>query len=378
MNLSEYIGQYEKAESQKLMTFPAFFDRLTRARRIMIEKIHDNQDRSLKSPFYLSDLGVRNLKSPKLYAQMIVEEFNTRIPDINEVEQELMEISIEKLGSWLDLVMLLLGDYDLVTRVCFRRKDEILAAEDFQLNIFAGTALAAINDEKYHLFFRNAMNLKDLDFEDRAVLSHRIAVSELKRSHNFDKFDKAILEVLSNYDMDDSTKFIVVIGLLDNLSGLEQVEQKRSNVLLHLTMINADILLNAALKEEANPARYDMLLRYLGQVAINRSQLEMFDGNKERAITILKSSLKRNLENNSDYSGETFGILSVLEYQEKHFLDAIEHASQAIAIYKSIGDVVAAEQAYKVLVGANDKIGNHEIAEDLALKLKKMDRSLFL
>jgi tetratricopeptide (TPR) repeat protein len=378
MNLTEYIGQYEKIENQNIEVFSAFYDRLTRARKLIQGRSYEERDRSIKSPFYLTDLGVRRLESPALYAKMISQEFDVQLPSSNEVETELMGVNIKDLVHWLDIMMLLIGDYELAARICLKRKAEILDSHDFQLHLFAGTSLAAISNEDYHLFFENAKYQENLDFEDRIVSYHRLAVSELKRSHDFKEFDKIVVEVLSNYDMDNFSEFVVVLGLLNNLSGLEQVEQKSSNTILRLTMVNADILLNVALTTEKDSRRYDMILRYLGQVAINRSQIEMFDGNWEAAISILKSSLKRNLENHSDYSGENFGILSVMEYRNNQYEEAREHSKEAIGIYKSIGDVVAAEQAYKVLIGANDKLGNHELAEELALKLKSMDRSLFI
>ncbi|MDR0299766.1 MAG: hypothetical protein LBI13_06755 [Streptococcaceae bacterium] len=130
--------------------------------------------------------------------------------------------------------------------------------------------------------------------------------------------------------------------------------------------------------EKKDPVRFDMILRYLSQIAINRGQLEIFKGNWKEAILILKANLDRNLKNQSEYIGETLGILSVLEYRNGLYNDALNHATQAIQINKMIGDVLAAEQAYKVLVAANDKIGNTEAAEHLAMKLKNRDRDLFL
>ncbi|MFV0556922.1 MAG: hypothetical protein ACK5LM_07480 [Lactovum sp.] len=278
----------------------------------------------------------------------------------------------------MDIEMLLLGNYEIVAEVSITRKEEILQLNDFQLFLFCGTALAAINDEQYHVFFQKAKQMKDLNFEEKCILEHRLAVSELKRSQDYTKFDEIVTNVLSEYDMDNPIKFLVILGLLNNLSGLAQSEQKSSDAILKLTMTNADVILNVAFMNEQDEERKDMILRYLGQVAINRAQLEMFSDNWQKGILVLKSSLSRNIRNNSEYAAETYGILATFEYRNNLYNEAIEHSEKAISLYRSTGDIVAAQQAYKVLIGALSKSGNKNRAEQLALQLKNNDKDIFL
>ena len=90
MNFTEYLGQYKEAEACHLEKFPAFFARLKIARRLIKKEIPVNNIRNLNAPYYLSDLGVRKAEDPLLYARYIAEEFNTILPESDQIVEEIM------------------------------------------------------------------------------------------------------------------------------------------------------------------------------------------------------------------------------------------------------------------------------------------------
>ncbi|KAA8324533.1 hypothetical protein FE407_08020 [Leuconostoc carnosum] len=211
---------------------------------------------------------------------------------------------------WLDIVILLVGDYTAIGSVILSRIDEIIDSNDYKLLLYAGTALAANNESRYQNCFEAALRIKNVEFEDSLIIHHRIAVANLKRSHNLNEFNKQIDLLLSSYNMGKSKNFWLILELINNLSGLSQVKEKTSKTILNLTMINADSILNAALLNEPDELRSDMILRYLGQVAINRAQLLMHSNQLGMAKEVLVNSLKRNLANNSLYAGGNVWCIS--------------------------------------------------------------------
>lgn len=378
MNISEYIGQYEKVENFQFEKFPAFFARLKIAKNILSKNQKEFIKRELDSPFYLTDLGVRKSDSPRRYSSLITSQFSVNLPNQQDILNELMSVNISNLDQWFDIVMLLTGDYDVICLASIKRQQEIINSNNLRLLLFSGTALSACNNEEYHVYFNAASYIEDKTFEEKVILQHRLAVSELKRSKNRDSFDRIVSSILSNYDMSKSEDFWVVLGLLNNLSGLAQVKEKSNSSILSLTMVNADCILNAALNKEKDSDKSDMILRYLGQVAINRSQLAMVNNDLESAIDIMKISLQRNLEAKSWYAGEAYGILSVMEFKGSRFEDALLHAEQAREIFKRIGDVSAMEASYKITIGSLSKLNKIDEAKDLSLRVKSNSRDLYI
>lgn len=378
MNITEYIGQYEKVENFQIEKFPAFFARLKIAQNTLYENKQNTTSRGLNAPFYLTDLGVRKSDSPKRYASLVASILNVNLPDQQDVLNEMLSISIDSLDKWFDIVMLLTGDYEVICHTIIKRKKEILSSQHLRLLLFSGTALSACNDEKYRDFFNAASYIENESFEEKVILQHRLAVSELKRSKNVQSFNTIVSNILSNYDMSKSEEFWVVLGLLNNLSGLAQVKDHSTPSILTLTMVNADCILNAALKKEQDVTKADMILRYLGQVAINRSQLAMANNDLQSAIDIMKISLKRNLDAGSLYAGEAYGILSVMEFKGSRFEDALLHADKARVVFKQIGDISAMEASYKITIGSLSKMNMVEKAMNLSLKVKNNSKDLYI
>lgn len=378
MNFKEYIGQYEKAENSSLEKFPAFFTRLKLARALLNgEKGLDN-NRDLSAPHYLSDLGVRRLKDPSLYAQFISQEFNTKLPTIEEMVEEMNSIPIELLKYWFDITVLLTGQYQSIYKVVLDRFDEIIESNDYRLMLYSGTILSSCEDKKYHQMFSSAFSINGLDWEDKLVLKHRIAVSDLKRDEDLVGFQKGIESILSEYDMSHSEKYWLIIGLVNNLYGLFLVKNKADKTILELTMVNADSILNAAMNSAHDVKRADMILRYLGQVAINRAQIYMQLNKLERGISILKKGLQRDIEKNSLYAGEMYAGLLVLDYQGGHYSEALSFGQKALELYREVGNVTAMKEIYKLLILVYNKLGLKNDVTKLVNDLEEQKRELFI
>ncbi|MBS9335056.1 tetratricopeptide repeat protein [Fructobacillus sp. M1-13] len=378
MNFKEYIGQYEKVGLAELQEVPAFFTRLKLARRVLNGDNDIDLNRSLSTPHYLSDLGVRRLSDGQKYAELVAAKFEMKLPETDALVDELLAVPINRLKYWLDIVVLLTGNYEALEQVVRKRLDEISQENDFLLFLYSATILSANQDPGFRELFTNASRLENVTTEQRLVLLHRIAVSELKRMHDVEKFKGAIAEILASYQAKEYEASLLVTGLIDNLFGLYLIKEEGNNATLELTMINADIVLNVALERETDDERRDMILRYLGQVALNRAQVYLLAQQHDRARKILQHNLERNVQHDSEYIAETLGALAALEYKSENYQTAIENGRAAIENYRLFGNVTAMKSVYKILLASYNKLGDFEKTKGLALALKENHWELYL
>ena len=365
MNFKEFIDSFSTGDSS-WQESPVLSKRINMAKNV-INGIYDNK-RTIQTPEYLTDFGLRKTDSPRLFIEASCEKLNKRLPTDSELKEELLSLDINNLGDWIDMVVLVLGKYDICYEVLKARIDNISSLSIANL-IKMATLCGIENDPQRAIKLFEIALKKCKDTETREVISHRINVTLLKRQKNIDMFFTQTNNMVT--DIMYNPTFSKMVALLDNLVGLQlvlpnQKDHSRKLILARLLLANAKLLLNEALSNYNHVDEHlPELVRYYSQIAINQVQIELELNNLNLAESIILKDIELVKKYNSEYLSEALSSLAYVYYAERNFQSAVNTVIKAIHEHIKIGNIVGINESKKLLIVAMYKLGKQDCAQKL-------------
>ena len=318
--------------------------------------------REIDVPYYLNDLGVRQFKEIAIYCRENLKRVSVELPSTSEIISFLLNTPLDQLSKSFDAVILSTGNYEAISEVVAKKKKEILESNIYQLLIYSATAFVAVNPEDSLEFFRKAA-LCSPSAVSAAVAYHRMAVTTLKRLHNFSDTKNIILEMLK-FNVLNTTEKLMIFALINNLYALLALMEndKNSDFISYLAIYNSSIMIDSLIGRSLSEQERSQAIRYKSQIAINEAQIYIKQGNRQSAIKVLKENLDYIQEKAPEYVCEASGCLAYALFLEGNFNDSIEYAKKSIREYSLIGDLKGLKNTREILAGAYEKAGQHEKA----------------
>lgn len=358
---TEFVYNLSKINQKLGVIETAFKERVNFALQVVAGKASLNK-RTIYAPYYLNDLGIRHSSSPRLFMNEIVKKTDISIPSTEEIVNELMNINIDKLGIWLDTVVLITGDFKSAYLISEARKTEIIKSKNYDLLIYSGSAASATKKpETGSEFFEYAAKFASSTIGS-VIAKHRYLVTKLKRERNFELFDKQILNLLFNDILQlKKNDQLQVIPLVDNLVALRILmgnDVKSDSLINSVLLFNAQKLLDMSKKDTDDQPYINQSVRYQSQISINQVQVLHAMGKNKEAVEILETNLEQVKQYSEEYVSEALGALSYALYIAERYHDAVKYGKSAILEYAKVGNTTGIATTRQVLVGSYSKLGN--------------------
>jgi hypothetical protein len=321
-------------------------------------------DRELSIPYYVTDLGIREIKSPKMLyknecLKLGIEELTT-----DEIYSDLKSLPLKKVHKLFDIITFFIGDYDTLEIFIMNEKENLLNLRNDELNIYSGTILSAKNNKNCELFFNNFINKKNYSY---LTGQHRLAVFNIKREKNNIKAKKVITDIIEilNFKKHSDDK-LALLALLNNLYPLTENSLDTKKLLLTSALYTSDtVILKAGPKK-------DMAQRYKGQILLNYSQLYFFDKEYSKGLDILMLSLNEFEKTDSEYIAEIYGSIGYGMFLNKEYEKSIKYLKIASEEYGKVGDLEGKLFCLKVLVASSHKTNNLNLYNDSIKDMEKI------
>ncbi len=333
--------------------------------------------RTLSTPCFLTDLGVRKSASPRVLSKkslniLKLEEFSDE-----EIQCELKNAEINSFGTLIDLIVLLTGKYEPIKDIIHLRKNELLMLDDYETLLNVGTLLASIGDKEAILYF-NSIRREKSDNVSFIIAQHRSAVTQLKRGKQFNVVYNKLNEMM-NFEELNSTEELLIIALINNLTPLIQlIENKKittkEHLLYNLILKSASLHCTSIISSVCSNQIKSQAARYRSQININRAQLLNLNNENSKAVEILEINLTEVENYANEYLCEALACLSYSYYINKEYELAIKYGRSAITEYEKIGDFQAIIATREVLIGSYSKIKKEE---ESIMQLNILDKEMF-
>lgn len=372
MNFKSFVNSFEAGDPRK-QEFPVFYKRIILAKEVLNNKI--NVERTVEAPEFLTDFGLRKFESPYLLASKVANKLKLILPDPSEIIEELLEENLEYFTNLLDMIILVLGNYDIAYKAVSLRKYDLLKLQDFEQLLKIATLCAAVNrPQESELFFKRAIALSKPNSLERVMLKHRLANLYLKRKKDISSYSENVNEIVySLIDEDDK----LMLPLLSNLVSLELVLRKsnhKSNLMLaRILILNAKVVLKSMISvEKEKPKAYSYLselVRYFSQISLNQIQIELELKNYDLAQKISIENIEILKKYNPDYLNEALSAYAYVCYKSKLYLKALKIVNKAIIEHEKIGNIVGLNEIKKlkalILYKCNDIEQSNKILSEL-------------
>lgn len=288
-------------------------------------------DRTISTPFYLTDLGVRRFDDPSLFLNANLKLIGTESLSDPECDLNLSKsIPAQGLGDFLDSYILIVGDYDFAARVVIERMGDILVSGNANTLISAGVLAASIGDVSARDLLFEAANSSKTPM-NRFMALHRLAAAEIKR-FNAPSEGIAILERIENEIASTERDGIISIGdaealraVVSNLRALAWIRLKDfknavGDISRSMSIHTTDELRTLTIDESA---------RYGAQIRINVAQTQLQRGLLEDGVQTLTENVAYCRANSIEYVGEALSALSYGLYIAGDYRQAISTANDA-------------------------------------------------
>lgn len=368
MYLKNYLEKNKYLYSKQ---WPDFFNH--RVNYAITSLSHQQNLRKIDTPSYLNDLGLRKFQEQfKLYKYLVQNKLLTKI-NIQEIKKEFLSLSLRDMAVWLDSLVLILGDYELLRKCLYKRYKEILNSKIYNLLIYSGTIMSTFEDNNSIELFAQAQKAAD-NKEDQAVALHRELVFRIKRMKSHEdilpKFNK-LFSIISEVKLEDQLR---LTALADNLYGLYLIKFNLSfeskNHIAGIVLKNAQVLLKQYTSITHDTAKRSEAYRYLSQVNINQAQLMVGANQLKLAETILTKNVKIVENFAQDYLAEALAAQTYIYYLEQKFDLAITSGRKAVAEFTQLGFYENSDAVKKIIVAALYKVNKIEEAETIWKDIK--------
>ncbi|MCF6166316.1 Hypothetical protein LROSL1_2314 [Furfurilactobacillus rossiae] len=354
---------------------PKYFQaRINLANEEFLQNVH--LPRTIKAPAILNDLGVRKAESP-LEAYRYVRKMHNSLPENLDyiLQADFPKIDLDTVSIYLDMYVLISGDFDGAYTETLKRIPELLKLTDYRSLILVGSLFAAESDAHAVDFFDLASNNTDR-VEQRIVALHRKEAYLLKRTENWKNSLVGFDQLLGGIDqLPSGWRKNVYMALADNLYALYIVMQnsKDSLVTAKYLLTNAGILIDELSKIDGydpNDQLADEAYRYRSQVEMNMAQLLVEQHKKSDALLLLQSNAQFVQKYSPNYEAEAQATLGYLYYLNDKYASAVSSYQNAIAQYESDGAFHESEHVKKLLIAAFYKNGQKTQAEKMYSEIK--------
>lgn len=372
--LSNYISEILK--SSNYHEIPDFMKhRLHYAYDQLQEK--KSLKRTIDSPTYLNDLGVRKAKSPEIGFEILKKICNIKFLTFDQLNTDINTINEEFLDIYLDSYILISGDFPNIYKALKLIEHKLIKIKNYKTLIFIASAYAAELDDKSIIFFNLAYE-NTTDDEKKVVAIHRKAAFLIKRTQKHNDTLLVLQQLVSLIEkISISWKRQIYMALANNLYALELVHSglndlNKSSIIYFL--LNAKCLIDSlpAFKgyDKSNEL-IDEAMRYRSQVEMNYAQILIDNKQISESVEVLKSNLKYVSINSKDYLPEAESTLGYAYYLNKDYVSSIDILEKSLKHYKKIGALYEENEVTQNLIAALYKNGNIDASKKLFINSKK-------
>lgn len=336
-------------------------------------------ERTIQSPTYLNDLGVRKSKSPMMAYKILLETCPVGTFPFGDLSHDLKSLDINWLGSYLDSYVLITGNYDLAYQALKSSNIPIAKITDYTTLINIGSTFAAVLDSQALNYFSAAYSVTS-NPENKVVALHRQAAYLVKREHNKSKSLQKLHELVQQIsNIPEGWKRQIFMALADNLFALQIVKAglTENNVATIIYLLkNAETLVDSLTDfktfNKTEPLT-EQAQRYRSQIEMNYAQILIGNHQLTAAINVLSNNLTHVSSNAPDYLCEAFATLGYALYLNHDFPSAISNLKSGLSEYMAQGALNEANQDKRILIAASYKNGDIEYASKLFNTLRNQE-----
>lgn len=364
--------------SKSFNDFPIYFQkRIIYAERQLTTKVV--KDRTIQTPSFLNDLGVRYFTDPKYIYHYLNEKGFLYFVNLNDIKEDIKELDIQYLGLYIDAYFLVTGDYKTPYEEIKDRIDELDKIKNHKQLIFIASLFAALQDDTCENIFHLAYKVAD-NIEDKVATIHRISAYTIKRKS--DSNTENILNIQNLYNEirsieNEGSKQIYtalannLLALLITQSGISDMNILTIKSLLQngVTLIDTQINGN---NFAVSQKLLDQSKRYRGQIQINYAQLLLAKKEYFEAKVLLEENLSFTQKYATDYVPEALALYAQSLYLNKEYTQSLIYAKDATTKNIEIGAFTAAKNIHKIVISSLTKLGNIQEAEEELKKYNKL------
>ncbi len=365
--MEEYLAFFEEALKGKAFS-PAFPERLMVLRRALSE---DDTVvlRTVAAPIPTTDLGIRLFPDYKLFYRTHTEIAHVEVISNEILYKYLLDTDIKNFGKAADAIVLFFGEYEIVAKIAMDRSTDLLALGSYVTLIQVGVVLGAVGNPMSLTFFKRAEEVAESPEKAYAAV-HRLAATYIKRLTAPKEGIIALRSGYEKYLKPDQDKHFAEIAVYYNLLALAHLSSK-DDLFVEQAMDKAEKFIDEAISSyEVDTERYSQASRYKSQIAINRAQIAVKNGQYIQACGIMQDDVDFCGRNASEYLAEAEGVLALCEYRAKNFNLALQCASVALEGFKYIGDISAVHEVRKIALASLAKKGCRGAAEKMVQECK--------
>lgn len=340
--------------------------------RIRVAAVGNTQPRTIATPYYLTDLGIRRFEDPREFFELNVAKtdwdgLHSRQESVNLIRSA----DLDDLADMLDSYILLVGDYDGAQNAISNRLSGIEASRRPTLQIYAAVLLSLQSDRRsLTMFTHAAKHARTLPSKIMAL--HRRAAAEIKRF----KDPQTGIETLRELDQFVRTQGAegslskddvnCILSLTSNLRALGYIasgepELSMNEISLSVELATLDGLEVMSTSEAA---------RYLAQGRINLAQSFLRLNENKKALDTLRNNVDFCFTHAQEYLSEALTTYAYGLYLSQDYTNSIEQATRAIGKIATEGSPTRLRSARKILIGALARSGNETAAHE---ELKNLD-----
>lgn len=345
---------------------PGFID------RVRVAAMGNTLPRTIATPYYLTDLGIRRFDDPSEFFDLNVTETAWEGLHRREESVELIKsATLDNLADMLDSYILLVGDYNGALGAISNRLDEIEASGRSALQIYTAVLSSLQSDRRSLKMFTCAANsAKTLPKKIMAL--HRRAAAEIKRF----KEPETGIRTLQELDMFVSSQgeegslsgddVNCILSLTSNLRALGFIASGEPELSMNEISRSVKLATLDGLKV-MSPSE---AARYLAQGKINLAQSFLREGENQKALYTLRDNVTFCSSHALEYLSEAHATYAYGLYLSNDYIGAVEQAKHAVRRIAKEGSPTRLQAARKILIGALARVGNTSEAEE---ELKNLD-----
>lgn len=195
---------------------PVLFERLFVAQFLFQNKeIH----RTVATPVYINDLGIRCFQDPKLFYEEHCQLANFEQLTSDDIIQDIINCTPKNLGNFLDGVLLLTGNYNACKVALDTFNDSFLACLDYKTMSYVYMIYAALNDNRAEKIFADLLSIAPNTFEFY-ITCHRHAAFLTKRKNDYERSHKILEKGLEGIEKSDNQLATILMLNLQALNDL--------------------------------------------------------------------------------------------------------------------------------------------------------------
>ncbi|RAN57478.1 hypothetical protein B8A40_06515 [Dolosigranulum pigrum] len=338
-------------------------------------KSGETTSRPIEAPQFLNDLGVRKNTDAKHIADIYL---NTVGIDHVKVKDDIVELNINDVGLYLDIYILLTGDYDVISESVTDRISEYPNITDYSGAIYLASYLAALGDDHGIELFDYARKLGEKNSHQVLSALHRKVTYIIKRKTISNDVENILQEYLSTINMVDNLAHKnIYLALFNNLVALYLLKiglNRSSGVTITTLLDNALLLIDdAVFNSDADNFIKNQGTRYRSQIVINKAQMLVKEEKIGQAIQLLTENVVYVEKHAEEYLPEVIGSLAYAYFLNQDYSQAVSYCYQSIDAYQQLGMIGSVLIMKKVLISSLYKLKLFDKAKHVLETLEELN-----